>query len=297
MALHPNILSDPLSVFPDHPPQKVVSLVPSYTASLFDLGLGDSLVGITDYCVYPSEGVEKLPRVGGPKNPRLEQIQQLQPDLVLANREENTRDAVEALAGAGVPVWVTFPTTVRSALKDLWAMASLFRSELAMERTRSIERSLEWAEMTATGQPPVRYFCPIWEDRLETGERWWMTFNEQSYSSDVLSLFGGVNIFAGRQRRYPLLAELGHAVAEEPGERDTRYPRVSLAEIVNAQPEVILLPDEPFLYTDRHADEMTQLFAQTPAGQQGRVHRIDGTWIHWPGTRVAIALTEMPALF
>src|SRR5512139_3602968 len=102
------------------PPKRVVSLVPSMTESLFELGFGETLVGITDYCIYPEERLEGLPRLGGPKNPRLEDIIALQPELVLANWEENTRRTVETLEAAGVRVWVTFPKTVRQALDVLW---------------------------------------------------------------------------------------------------------------------------------------------------------------------------------
>ena len=95
----------------DHAPRRVVSLVPSLTESLFELGVGDTVVGVTDYCIHPAERLAGLPRLGGPKNPDIAAIAALQPDLVLANWEENTRQAVEALE-RGVPVWVTLPLSV-----------------------------------------------------------------------------------------------------------------------------------------------------------------------------------------
>ena len=78
------------------PPKRIVSLVPSMTESLFDLGFGATVVGVTDYCIHPAEGLRGLPRLGGPKNPRLADLCALQPDLVIANPEENTRRAIEA---------------------------------------------------------------------------------------------------------------------------------------------------------------------------------------------------------
>ena len=81
------------------PPRRMVSLVPSMTESLFDLGLGEHLCAVTDYCIHPVEAVRGLERIGGTKKPNIERILQLQPDLVLANQEENTRQAVEALGG------------------------------------------------------------------------------------------------------------------------------------------------------------------------------------------------------
>ena len=82
----------------------MVSLVPSITGSLFDLGLGPRVAGVTDYCVYPPDGVAALPKLGGTKNPNCDHILALQPDLVLANWEENHRETVETLRAAGVPV-------------------------------------------------------------------------------------------------------------------------------------------------------------------------------------------------
>ena len=95
-----------------HPPKRVVSLVPSMTESLFDLGLGDVVVGITDYCIYPAELLKNLPRVGGTKDVSEDEILDLKPDFVIANQEENSRQLVEKLEAAGIRVWVTFPKSV-----------------------------------------------------------------------------------------------------------------------------------------------------------------------------------------
>ncbi len=303
-----HLLADPRLVFDAAAPRRIVSLVPSTTASLFDLHLGQAVVGVTDYCTYPADKVANLPRVGGPKNPRVEDIIALRPDLVIANREENGRAAVEALASAGVDVWLTAPASVQKAVDDLWTMANLFRSDLAMQQVDMLERAVEWAALAGAGQPAMRYFCPIWEDCLgsrqsdspdgsQEGTRWWMTFNEQTYPSDVLRIFNGVNVFAGRQRRYPLLADLGGAKAEDPGERDTRYPRVTLEEIALAQPELILLPSEPYAYGEKDCAVFRQIFAGTPAGQTGRIYAVNGTLITWHGTRLARALEELQAVF
>lgn len=291
-----NILTDPSIAFDAAPPGRVVSLVPSVTASLFELGLGEALVGVTDFCTEPAEQVAVLPHLGGPKTPKIAEIQALRPDLVIANQEENTREAVEALALAGIPVWLTFPLTVQAAINDLWTLANLFRSDLAMQQVDMLERAVEWASAAAAENMPLRYFCSIWQDRLETGEPWWMTFNDQTYPADVLRIFNGVNIFAERTRRYPLLADLGQGISEEAAGRDTRYPCVTLAEITALQPEVILLPSEPYHYNDAQAVEFLTLFSGTPAGQSGRIFTLDGTLINWYGTRLARALEELPVL-
>jgi ABC-type Fe3+-hydroxamate transport system substrate-binding protein len=285
-------LHNPLDYFQERAPQRVVSLVPSMTGSLMDFGLDSHLVGVTDFC--PSETVVKI---GGPKSPQVDVILELQPDLVLANQEENSKEAVEALIAAGVPVWLSFPKTVRAMLADLWTIASLFRNETAMDRIRPLEMSVEWAERFVLEQPGIRYFCPIWQDRLETGEGWWMTFNAQTYSDDVLRLAGGQNVFAERVRRYPLQAELDLMPAEDHAGRDTRYPRIGLAEVLAAQPEIIFLPDEPYAYSQEGVAEAAELFAETPAGKSGRIYTIDGSQITWPGTRLGQALADLPQYF
>ncbi len=279
------------------PPQRIVSLVPSLTESLFDLGFGRSLVGITDYCIHPAAELAGLPRLGGPKNPRVEEILALQPDLVLANWEENTRQTVEALEAAGVPVWVSFPQSVDQSLQVLRELAGRFRSPEAAMRLRTLEQALEWARLAAAERPPLRYFCPIWFDRTSDGEVWWMIFNQDTYCSDLLGVFGGENIFAQRQRRYPLAADLGHAPAQDPGERDTRYPRVTLEEVRSAAPEVILLPNEPFLFTADHRQQIQELLAGTPAVRNKRLHLVDGSLITWHGTRLGLALRDLPQYF
>ncbi len=271
------------------PLRRLVSLVPSITESLFDLGFGDRVVGITDYCLHPADQLNGLPRVGGPKNPNLHAILALQPDLILANREENTPAALEKLAASGLHIWLTFPRSVAETLSMLRDMALLFRSARAMQQIAQLERSLEWARAAARNRPAVRYFCPIWQGERED-EPWWMTFNSQTYMSDLLSLLGGENVFATRQRRYPLAADLGLAPPQPAPGRDRRYPRVTRAEILAAAPEVILLPDEPYPYNETHLTGLRQQLAATPAVQDGRLLLIDGSLLTWQGTRLAKAL-------
>lgn len=271
--------------------------MPSLTESLFDLGLGEAVVGITDYCIRPAGSLENIPRLGGPKNPRLKEIQALQPDLVLANWEENTRQVVEGLRAAGVSVWVTFPRTVRESLDILWQLVDLFHSKSAAVRIESLELTLEWARSAAASRPPVLYFCPVWYDRTSQGQPWMMTFNRHTYCHDLLAILGGHNAFAGRQRRFPLAADIGLEQPQDPGEKDTRYPRLALDEIIAAQPEVILLLDEPFAFSENHRQELRGLLASTPAVQHDRLPMVDGSLITWHGTRLAHALRELPSTF
>jgi ABC-type Fe3+-hydroxamate transport system substrate-binding protein len=276
-------------------PQRVVSLVPSLTASLFDLGLGQAVVGVTDYCTLPAEQVARLPHVGGPKNPRVDQIIALQPDLVIADQDENSLADVEALEAQGVAVWVTLPRTVRQAMDVLFKIAELFRDHNATARVQTLEITLDWAEESASSLPPFRYFCPLWQE-TSSDTPWWITFNSDTYMSDLLRLMGGTNVFADRARRYPLEADLGQAKAEPTAKRDTRFPRVTLDEIIAAKPEVILLPDEPYAYDESHHLQLSELFALTPAVRSNRLLYLDGKLLTWHGTYLAQSLRELPSV-
>ncbi len=280
-----------------HPPERVVSLVPSLTESLFDLGFGDSVVGITDYCIHPGEKLQGLVRIGGTKTPRIQEILDLNPDLVLANQEENSPTTIHALQEAGVNVWLTFPTTIRQAVDNLWVMVGLYQSKMAALRLEILEHSLDWA--TAAGrerQHDVRYFCPIWQGETEDGSPWWMTFNQHTYMNDLLEKLGGINVFHNRERQYPLEADLGKAQPYEANNQDTRYPRVSMEEIRAANPELILLPDEPYSFGDDHQQAFYQWFDQCSAARQGKIILVEGSLITWHGTRLARALEILPPL-
>lgn len=124
-----------------------------------------------------------------------------------------------------------------------------------------------------------------------------MTFNRQTYAGDLLDLMGGENSFENRTRQYPLAADLGRGDAEEPGARDVRYPRVTLGEVVAAQPEVILLPDEPFVFDDAACQALMDDLRETPAVRAGRVYQVDGRLLAWYGTQIKAALDALPGYF
>jgi ABC-type Fe3+-hydroxamate transport system substrate-binding protein len=194
-------------------------LSPSITESLFDLTLGNRLVAITDYCVFPVEGVKHLPRIGGTKNPDIARIVELRPDLVIANQEENRKEDVAALRAARIPVWVTFPRTVSDTFNLLWNIMDVFDEPAMVPRVRLIEQTMDWvwriSEMRVE-QEACRVFVPIWNEPL-------MTFNGDTYANDILRVCGAVNVFANRERLYPLKADLGlmEADTNEKG-RDVR---------------------------------------------------------------------------
>jgi ABC-type Fe3+-hydroxamate transport system substrate-binding protein len=279
----------------DAPPRSIVSLVPSMTETLFDLALGHLVVGRTDYCVRPLHSVQTIPSVGGTKNPRVDQIIALKPDLVIANREENRREDVEALQAAGLAVWVTFPQTVLESFNVMWNLMYLCDVTTMVERVRLIEYTYDWLNAIALRLEvtnPLRVFCPIWLDPL-------MTINRETYVHDVIRVCGGTNVFADRERLYPLAADLGTGEALPPDDarvvgRDTRYPRITWEEVEAAQPDVILLPDEPFAFNASHLPQFLAL--DVPAARSQRVHLVDGSLLTWHGTRVAYAFDVLPRL-
>ena len=248
------------------PPRRVVSLVPSLTESLFDLDLGDRLIAVSDYCTRPAERLGGLPRVGGPKTPDVARIVALQPDLVLLNDEENRREDAKALAAAGIPLWVT----VLDALTVLWQIMELFDHTVMIPRVREIERAYDYTLAAALASAPVRVFVPIWRDP-------WMTFSAGTYADDMLRVCGGANVFAAGARDTP-----------------TRYPQITLNDVIAAQPEVILLPDEPYPFNQGDAAELSRL--DLPAARFGRIYSIDGSLLMWHGTRAAYALRDLPLL-
>ena len=261
------------------PARRIVSLVPSETYSVFALGAADRLVGRSRYCVEPALDV---PALGGCKDPDVDAIVALKPDLVLANKEENGRKAVQALIDRGVPVHVSFPVDVLSGAAYLRALARL----LGKKSTHAEALEAMHARMATRTDVAVPTFVPIWNDP-------WMTFDGGAYASDVVELCGGRNVFADRPRRYPLAADLGRREAwsaEKVGERDTRYPRITLDEVVQRAPERVLLPNEPHDFTKEDEDALVN--AGVP--RDALVH-VDGKDLFWYGAWSIEALMRVAA--
>lgn len=270
-------------------PRRVVSLVPSVTESLFLLGVGDRVVGRTEYCVEPRDAVGAVPTVGGTKSADVDAIAALGADLVLVNQEENTEAICRELAARGLRVHLSFPKTVADAvalLHELAAMLGVAGDHPALARLTDAVAEMERLRANTV---PCKVFCPIWMDPL-------MTIHGDTFISDVLDLCGGQNVFLDRPRRYPLAADLGRAAPwtnDRVGLRDTRYPRVTLDEVVERQPELVLLPDEPHPFSDEDAAVFRAL--PIPAAEQGRVLRVDGKALCWPSPRLADALPQVRA--
>ena len=273
----------------ERPARRVLSLVPSETESVATLAGVQALVGRSDYCEEPTGDIEAVPTVGGTKNPRLEDILALAPDLVLANREENPRKVVEALRAEGVAVFVSEPRSPREALHWLEQLARLLgRDPDATDTVLELREALRRAERGTPSGPPLPVFVPIWE-------RPTMTFDGRTYASALLELLGARNVFAERPRRHPLAADLGRAPARSAPGRDTRYPRVPDEEIVARAPAWVLLPDEPYRYGRREARRYQALLDGLHAGRPC-VRFVSGKDLFWYGVRTAGALERLARL-
>jgi ABC-type Fe3+-hydroxamate transport system substrate-binding protein len=263
-------------------PRRVVSLVPSDTYSLFALGAGDRVVGRTEFCVEPSAAVARVTVVGGTKSADVGAIIALEPQLVLANQEENGRAAIEALAAERIPVLVSLPRRFADGIAHLARIARIL--DLARDPTTIdvIRRGYDAARAAESrrGDPGTPAFVPIWMDPL-------MTLNAETYGSDVVELAGARNVFGDRERLYPLAADLGKSMPRDAGERDVRYPRIRGDEVTARAPSIIVLPDEPHAFDAADAATLSGL---APAA---RVVHVSGKDLFWSGAWAIDAIERL----
>jgi ABC-type hemin transport system substrate-binding protein len=242
----------------------MVSLVPSLTETLFAIGAGGRVVGVTRFCTEPPDSVKDIPRVGGTKDVDVTAVIDLAPDLVIANAEENEREHVEALIATGLPVVITFPVTVRQAVSGIQTLVEITGShEPGDTIAGEAERELELVEASSpTGRRP-RVFCPVWR-------RPWMAVGPGTYADDLIRVCGGENAF---------------------GSSSERYPETTLDEVAELEPDVILLPDEPYPFAQKHRHELIAL--DVPAARTGRIYVVDGKDMFWYGPRIPGSLRRV----
>lgn len=233
---------------------KLVSLCPSLTELVFDLGAGDGLVGRTKFCVHPADRVEAIEKVGGTKNPKIDRIIELSPDLVLMNDEENRKEDADALQGARLRVHSSMPRTASDTAAMVRSIGTaLGRSREAEAIAADIERRADRVRREASRHPSIRYACLIWRDPL-------MSVSNDTFISGLLSLPGGQNVF---------------------GDSVDRYPTVTAEQLHDADPLIVLLPNEPFPFQEKHIDELA---AQTRLPRE-RFRLADGELLSWHGSR------------
>lgn len=248
-------------------PGRIVSLVPSLTELLFELDLGERVVGVSDYCLFPADEVARRQRVGGQKDPDLDALLALRPDLVLVNKEENLRRDVERLEAQGVPVYVTDVRTLPQALA--------LPEELGTLCAAPSERIAGLAERMAAG---VRHAAALGAHRQAAARRpravicvWrgpWMVAGSDTYMHAVLEALGADN-----------------AASELAGtQRGARYPKLQLDElrqlVADGRLDRVLLPSEPYPFRPEHVAEI-----RAELGVEARL--CDGTVACWYGPRTA----------
>lgn len=242
-------------------PRRIVSLVPSWTETLFDLGAGERLVGVTRYCVEPAACLGGVARVGGTKNPRLEEIAALRPDLVLADPEENRPEHIAWLAER-FEVFQAMPRTVRDAAAVVRSLgerldAAPAAAAIVTEIERQLARAAELDRRLA--RVPVLYLI------------WWkprMSVAASTYIHDVLETAGGRNVTADFENRYPAL-------------EDDRLAGLGA--------RLVLLPSEPFEFEERHRRELLDGGLLRP-GVEALL--VDGKDFCWHGSRSARGLAR-----
>lgn len=233
---------------------RIVSLCPSLTELVFDLGRGDELVGRTKFCVHPADRVAAVEKVGGTKNPKVDRIIELRPDLVLLNEEENRREDAETLQAAGIRCHVSFPRNALDTAAMVRSIATAIDAVAEGERiARDIEARYQRVVRTAQGREPVRFAYLIWRNP-------WMAANADTFVSAMLAQAGGVNVFA---------------------DASDRYPTITPEALRTTDPALVLLSTEPFPFKESHADELATLSGIT----RERFHIVDGELLSWHGSR------------
>lgn len=241
----------------DAPPQRIVSLVPSQTELLFDLGAGERLVGVTKFCVHPQEARSGRCHIGGTKTPDIDRIRALEPDFVLANREEN-RALDIATIGAFAPVYVTDVNSLPQALAMTRAVGFALGAEA---RAARIAADIESAFADLPRLEGRRCAYLIWRQP-------WMAAGGGTFIDDLLQRLGLLNVFGDRPR----------------------YPQLTAADLAAAAPDLILLSSEPYPFKPAHGAELS---AALP---QARIVPVDGEMFCWPGSRLLAAAGYFRAL-
>lgn len=234
-----------------HAPRRIVSLVPSITELLFDLGLEDRICGRTSFCVEPKEQVENIEMVGGTKTADAERIRSLNPDLIIANKEENTPELIEALE-RDFPVYISDVLTIEDALEMITHVGLLTdRKERAGEMCRKIDKSLgKLGEINPGDKKRVLYL--IWSNPI-------MVAGSDTFIHSMLEKSGFEN----------LGAQLG-----------ARYPKCEIEALKSLSPDMLILSSEPYRFTEKHLREWQDLIPLAT------VILADATYFSWYGSRL-----------
>ena len=231
-----------------NPPKRIVSLVPSQTELLHYLGLEDEVVGITKFCVHPNNWFRNKTRIGGTKNVNVEAIKILNPDLIIANKEENVKEQIEELAKY-YPVWVSDVNNLNDALQMIEAVGLLTATtEKANDLSLTIRNKFNQFK---TQNSKLKTCYLIWRNP-------YMTIGGDTYINNMLQYIGVKNVF----------------------ENTTRYPEITLQQIAATKCNFVLLSSEPYPFKQVHIDEIKAIMPNV------KVLLVDGEMFSWYGNRI-----------
>src|SRR5688572_8308894 len=236
------------AIFLAEKPKRIISLVPSQTELLFDLGLENEVVGVTKFCIHPAEIVSSKTKIGGTKNFNFEAIDALKPDLIIGNKEENYQEGIEKLAEK-YPVWMSDIFTLEDALDMICKIGELTgTAETAIEIGRKITD-----EFAALSKPrlPISAAYFIWKGP-------YMAAGDNTFINDMLQWCGFENVFANAER----------------------YPEIAREMLQKSNPEVILLSSEPYPFGEKHFQEFQEICPNA------KVIIVDGEMFSWYGSRL-----------
>ncbi|MBL7937814.1 MAG: ABC transporter substrate-binding protein [Flavobacteriales bacterium] len=233
---------------PDRP-ERIISLVPSQTELLFDLGLGERVVGITKFCIHPESWFRNKPRVGGTKKVDLDRIRALKPDLIIGNKEENERKDIEALEQQ-FPVWMSDVRSLHHALHMIAHVGELTgtgkKADLILRGIADAFADLEPLD------PPLTVAYLIWREP-------YMVAGHGTFVNDMLRRCGLRNVF---------------------DKGDARYPEITPQALAESDPDFILLSSEPYPFKEEHVLDINMICPGTP------VRIVDGELFSWYGSRL-----------
>lgn len=233
------------------PPKRIVSLVPSQTEFLFDLGLDAEIVGITRFCIHPSGKFSMKEKIGGTKSFNFEKIKMLQPDLIIGNKEENYQEGIEELQKY-YPVWMSDITTLEDAYNMMLKLGEVVNKEIESKRIVS-EIKFEFEEFGIQNfkisNPTCAYF--IWRKP-------YMVAASETFINEMLEVIGFKNVF----------------------ENHSRYPEIDTQLLAEAKPDFIFLSSEPYSFSEKHLEEFKELCLNS------KVILVDGELFSWYGSRL-----------
>jgi ABC-type Fe3+-hydroxamate transport system substrate-binding protein len=229
-------------------PKRIISIVPSQTELLYDLGLNEEIIGITKFCVHPEKWFRSKTRVGGTKRLNMKIIHELKPDLIIANKEENTKEQIDELE-KHFPVWISDIKTLDDALSMIASVGEITGTQTAAQKIIS-QITKNFAELKPkTSKIKTAYF--IWRDP-------YMVAGGDTFINEMINYCGFDNIFS----------------------KDERYPETNIEELLKRNCELLLLSSEPFPFRQKHIEELKGQLRGV------KIILVDGEMFSWYGSRL-----------